>query len=87
MSLLAGEPDIRRPIAFDFTTEEDCGSSKNYSHPKYDPDNRSDRVIILEDLDGDGQFDRRKTFWEWSGRYVTAIAFGHGGIWLGNTRN
>ena len=84
VSLFAGEPDIRRPIAFDFDDRGRLWIVENYSHPEYDPDNRSDRVIILEDSDGDGQFDRRKTFWE-GGRYVTAIAFGHGGIWLGNT--
>ncbi|MEE2676644.1 MAG: PVC-type heme-binding CxxCH protein [Planctomycetota bacterium] len=84
VTLFAAEPDIRRPIAFDFDDRGRLWIVENYSHPNYDPDNRTDRVVILEDTNQDGRFDKRKIFWD-EGRYVSAIAFGYGGIWLGNT--
>ena len=84
VSLFAAEPDIRRPIAFDFDDRGRLWVVENYSHPKYDPENRTDRVVILEDTNQDGRFDKRTIFWD-EGRYVSAIAFGYGGIWLGNT--
>ena len=84
VTLFAAEPDIRRPIAFDFDDRGRLWVVENYSHPKYDPENRTDRVVILEDTNQDGRFDKRTIFWD-EGRYVSAIAFGYGGIWLGNT--
>jgi hypothetical protein len=37
-----------------------------------------DRVIILEDKDGDGKHDGRKVFWE-GGSYLTSVETGYGG--------
>ena len=84
VTLFAGEPDIRRPIAFDFDDRGRLWVVENYSHPQWEKDNATDRVIILEDTDHDGQFDQRKVFWD-RGRYLTGIAYGHGGVWLANT--
>ncbi|MCH2115430.1 MAG: c-type cytochrome [Pirellulales bacterium] len=84
VTLFAGEPDLRRPIAFDFDDRGRLWVVENYSHPVLDPKSTRDRVVILEDTDHDGQFDRRKVFWD-QGRFLTAIAVGHGGVWLGNT--
>ena len=84
VTLFAGEPDIRRPIAFDFDDRGRLWVVENYSHPHFDPDNKTDRIVILEDTNHDGQFDQRKVFWD-QGRYVTAIAVGYGGVWIGNT--
>ena len=84
VSLFAGEPDLRRPIAFDFDDRGRVWVVENYSHPKWKEDGNSDRVIILEDTNHDGEFDKRTVFWD-KGRYLTGIAIGHGGIWLANT--
>ncbi|MBC8356853.1 MAG: c-type cytochrome [Planctomycetes bacterium] len=84
VTLFAGEPDVRRPIAFDFDDRGRLWVVENYSHPKWKADNATDRIIILEDTDHDGQFDKRKIFWD-KGRYLTGIAFGHGGVWIANT--
>ena len=84
VTLFAGEPAIRRPIAFDLDDRGRLWVVENYSHPKWKEDNATDRVIILEDEDNDGELDKRTVFWD-KGRYLTAIAWGHGGIWLGNT--
>lgn len=84
VTLFAGEPDIRRPIAFDFDDRGRLWVVENYSHPNWKPGKGVDRIVILEDVDADGRFDRRKIFWD-QGRYLTAIAVGHGGVWIGNT--
>jgi len=84
VTLFAGEPDLRRPIAFDFDDRGRLWVVENYAHPVWDKDNQSDRVLIFEDTDNDGTFDKRKVFWD-RGRYLSAIAVGHGGVWLGNT--
>ncbi|MGI9430263.1 MAG: PVC-type heme-binding CxxCH protein, partial [Bythopirellula sp.] len=84
VTLFAAEPAIRRPIAFDFDDRGRLWVVENYSHPNWQEESATDRVIILEDTDHDGEFDRRKVFWD-QGRYLTGIALGHGGVWLANT--
>jgi len=84
VTLFAGEPDIRRPIAFDFDDRGRLWVVENYSHPTWTKDNATDRIVILEDTDNDGKFDKRKLFYD-TGRYLTGIALGHGGVWIANT--
>lgn len=88
VTLFAGEPDIRRPIAFDFDDRGRLWVVENYSHPysgKKNAKNKNpDRIVILEDTDNDGRFDKRKFFYS-GGRYFSAIAYGHGGVWVGNS--
>jgi putative membrane-bound dehydrogenase-like protein len=84
VTLFAGEPDLRRPIAFDFDDRGRLWVAENYSHPHWRQECTSDRILILEDVDHDGSFDRRKVFWD-RGRYLTGMAVGHGGVWIGNT--
>ena len=84
VTLFAGEPDVLRPIAFDFDDRGRLWVIENYSHPHWRADGASDRIVILEDSDHDGRFDKRKVFWD-KGRYLTGLAVGHGGVWIGNT--
>ena len=84
VTLFAGEPDLRRPIAFDFDDRGRIWVIENYSHPVWKKDGVTDRILILEDTDNDGRFDKRKVFWD-KGRYLTGMAVGHGGVWIGNT--
>ena len=84
VTLFAGEPDLRRPIAFDFDDRGRIWVVENYSHPVWKKDGATDRILILEDTDNDGQFDKRKVFWD-KGRYLTGMAVGHGGVWIGNS--
>lgn len=81
VTLFAGEPDIRRPLAFDFDDRGRLWVVENYAHPDWNPERRVDRVVILEDGDRDGRFDKRSVFWD-EGRFLTGIAYGHGGIYL-----
>lgn len=84
VTLFAGEPDLRRPIAFDFDDRGRLWVAENYSHPEFNPGTGPDRILILEDVDHDGRFDRRKVFWS-GGRYLSGLALGHGGVWVANT--
>ncbi|HEX5443398.1 MAG TPA: PVC-type heme-binding CxxCH protein, partial [Pirellulales bacterium] len=45
-----------------------------------------DRVLILDDRDGDGRFDERKVFLD-NGQNLSGIELGFGGVWLCSTPN
>ncbi|MEX2142458.1 MAG: PVC-type heme-binding CxxCH protein, partial [Pirellulales bacterium] len=51
-----------------------------YSYPDFKEKNR-DRVVILEDTDGDGRHDKRTIFWD-KGNSLAGIEYGYGGIWV-----
>ncbi len=85
VTLFAGEPDVRQPIAFDFDDRGRIFVAENYTYNKegnVDSDHR-DRIIILEDIDGDGQHDIRKVFWD-QGNMLTGLIWGFGGLWVLN---
>ena len=42
--------------------------------------NLRDRILIFEDTNQDGRFDKRTVFWDQAQR-LTSIAVGHGGVW------
>jgi putative membrane-bound dehydrogenase-like protein len=78
----AAEPMIHQPIAFTIDERGRLWVVENYSYPDWAPYGR-DRVVILEDTDGDGQADSRKVFFEGL-NFGSAIAVGHGGAWIGS---
>ncbi|MDR3635254.1 MAG: c-type cytochrome [Isosphaeraceae bacterium] len=87
VTLFAGEPDVRQPIAFTVDRRGRLWVVENFSYPEWlQPPKEKDRVVIFEDTDGDGHFDRRKVFWD-QGNTVTGIALGFGGVWLCATPN
>jgi len=79
-TLFAGEPDVFQPIAFTFDDRGRLWVVENFSYPKREHDG-GDRVVIFEDTDNDGQFDKRKVFWD-EGSWVFGIEVGFGGVWL-----
>jgi putative membrane-bound dehydrogenase-like protein len=79
-TLFAGEPDIVQPIAFTFDDRGRLWVVECHTYPNWDGD-RNDRVIILEDTDGDGKHDKRTVFWD-QGKNLSGIEYGFGGIWL-----
>ncbi|WP_406700497.1 PVC-type heme-binding CxxCH protein [Singulisphaera sp. Ch08] len=86
-TLFAGEPDVHQPIAFTIDPKGRLWVVECYSYPIWlGGPQKKDRVIILEDTDGDGQADQRKVFYE-GGTSLTGIALGFGGVWLCATPN
>lgn len=84
VSLFAAEPDINQPIALATDDRGRLWVVENYTYAdratNYD-DGLRDRVVILEDADGDGRFDKRTVFWD-QGRRLTSVEIGHGGVWV-----
>jgi putative membrane-bound dehydrogenase-like protein len=80
VTLFAGEPDIKQPIAFciDDRGRLWVAEANNYPDKKA---GKKDRIIILEDTDGDGRYDKRIVFYD-KLEYVSGIEVGFGGVWV-----
>jgi hypothetical protein len=63
VTLFAGEPDIKQPIGFciDDRGRLWVAEANNYPDKKA---GKKDRIIILEDTDGDGRHDKRIVFYD-----------------------
>ena len=87
VTLFASEPDVRQPIAFTIDPRGRLWVVENFSYPNWrtKPEGK-DRIVIFEDVDGDGRFDVRKVFWE-KGANLTGLALGFGGVWACETPN
>ncbi|MFO0801161.1 MAG: PVC-type heme-binding CxxCH protein [Gemmataceae bacterium] len=86
-TLFAGEPDVVQPIAMTFDTRGRLWVVECLSYPKWRADGKgSDRVVILEDTDGDGVHDKRTVFLD-NGPNLSGIEVGHGGVWLCSVPN
>jgi putative membrane-bound dehydrogenase-like protein len=83
--LVAAEPDLVQPIAFTWDTRGRLWVAECYSYPTWKPEGR-DRILIFEDLDGDGAFDARKVFWD-KGNFLTGFEIGFGGVWVASAPN
>ena len=63
--LIAAEPDVHQPVAFAIDERGRLWIAEAFSYPTKQPAGQGkDRVIILEDRDGDGAFETRKVFVE-----------------------
>ncbi|MCE9530809.1 MAG: c-type cytochrome [Planctomycetes bacterium] len=81
-TLFAGEPDVLQPIAMTFDDRGRLWVVECLSSPKWtDKPEGSDRVLMFEDTDGDGKFDKRHVIFD-KGANLTSIELGFGGIWL-----
>jgi putative membrane-bound dehydrogenase-like protein len=86
-TLFAGEPDVVQPIAFTFDDRGRLWVVECNSYPAWTKNTEgNDRVLIFEDKDGDGHFDKCTVFWD-KGANLTGIEYGFGGIWLCSTPN
>src|SRR5437879_10242895 len=83
VSLFAGEPDVCQPIAMCLDDRGRLWVAEAYSYPvrRADKDAR-DRIVIFEDTDGDGKFDKRTVFMEGL-NMVSGLEVGFGGVWIG----
>ncbi len=83
LHLAAAEPDVRQPIAF---CDDDRGRlwvAEGFTYPKRREEGQGlDRVLCLEDTDGDHVFDRRTVVLE-NLNLVSGLEWGFGGLWIG----
>ncbi len=84
VTLFAAEPAVRQPINMEFDDRGRLWVAENYSYSggPYETSLR-DRIVILEDTDGDGQHDSRRVFWD-KGFMLTSLTWGFGGVWILN---
>ncbi|WDQ16482.1 PVC-type heme-binding CxxCH protein [Rhodopirellula sp. P2] len=84
VTLFASEPEINQPIALATDDRGRLWVAENYTYSdratNFD-DSMRDRIVILEDVDGDGSFDQRTVFWD-QGRRLTSVEIGYGGVWV-----
>src|SRR5689334_6965874 len=83
-TLFAGEPDVVQPISFTFDDRGRLWVVEGLSYPYWQPQisgGKKDRIVILEDIDGDGRFDKRTVFWE-GGPAVSSVELGFGGVYV-----
>lgn len=82
-TLFAGEPDVQQPIGIATDERGRLWVAENYTYAdqatNFDETKR-DRIVILEDSDGDGKSDRRTVFWD-QARKLTSVEVGYGGVW------
>jgi putative membrane-bound dehydrogenase-like protein len=83
VTLAAAEPDVMRPIAFALDDRGRLWVAEAHTYPTRAPDGHGkDRILILEDTNGDGRLDSRKVFTEGL-NLVSGIEVGFGGVWVG----
>lgn len=85
LTAFAAEPDVQNPIAITTDERGRVWVAENYTWAGADAGNFDvnlrDRVVILEDTDGDGKHDQRTVFYDQASR-LTSIEIGFGGVWL-----
>ncbi|MFM8274982.1 MAG: PVC-type heme-binding CxxCH protein, partial [Gemmata sp.] len=94
VSVFAGEPDLHQPIAFTIDHRGRLWVVEAFTYPRRHPEKgpvvpakpgqprEGDRILILEDTDGDGTFDKKTVFFEGL-NLVSGIEVGFGGVWVG----
>lgn len=92
VKLFAGEPDVHQPIAMCIDHRGRLWVVEAYTYPRRHPHPgpvlpdaekaKGDKIVIFEDADGDGKFDKRTVFMEGL-NLVSGIELGFGGVWVG----
>ena len=100
VKLFAGEPQLVNPVAFSIDERGRVWCVECFEYPNKTPKGKAprDRIVILEDTDGDGACDKRTVFCEGKDFPVSAerkkaglgafdlctgLEVGHGGVWVG----
>jgi putative membrane-bound dehydrogenase-like protein len=82
-TVFAAEPDVQQPIAMALDDRGRLWIAEAYEYPIRAPEGQGrDRILIFEDSDGDGRFDKRKVFYEGL-NLVSGLEVGFGGVWVG----
>jgi len=80
VDLIAAEPDVVQPISFCLDERGRIFVLEALNYGQWQATGK-DRVVILEDKDGDGRAETRKVFYE-GFNYATGIEVGFGGVWV-----
>lgn len=83
----AAEPHVVQPFAFCFDSRGRVWVCENLNYETRRSDTFDEgpkgRIIILEDTDGDGHFDKKKVFAD-KLFFPTGLQVGFGGVWVGS---
>jgi putative membrane-bound dehydrogenase-like protein len=81
--VFAAEPHVQQPIAMAWDARGRLWIAECYTYAE-NPDRWNttlrDRILIFEDADKDGRFDKRTVFWD-EGVRLTSIEIGYGGVY------
>lgn len=83
VSVFASEPNVNQPIALATDERGRLWVAECYTYAERETNYETklnDRIVILEDSDGDGRFDKRTVFWDKASK-LTSIEIGFGGVW------
>jgi putative membrane-bound dehydrogenase-like protein len=86
VTLFAGEPDVQQPIAMTLDDRGRLWVAECYTYagggtPNVWDVKHRDRILVFEDTDNDGRFDKRTVFWD-QGQNLSSLAIGFGGVWV-----
>ena len=83
VTLVAAEPRVVQPIAMCFDERGRLWVVEGMSYPRKRGEGKGrDRILILEDVNGDGTYAKGTVFLEGLD-LVSGIEVGHGGVWIG----
>lgn len=85
VTLFAGEPDVRQPVAMQIDDRGRVWVAEAYSYKEWEMKG-DDRIVILEDSDNDGRFDSRTIFYD-KATHLSGMAIGFGGVWICDSPN
>jgi len=84
VNVFAAEPDVQNPIDLAWDARGRLWIAENYTYAersqRFDLSLR-DRVVVFEDTDHDGTFEKRTEFTN-NVQMLTSVEVGHGGVWL-----
>ena len=81
--LFASEPDISQPIAFCLDERGRLWLAEGHQYPvRAEGDKGNDKILILEDTNGDHQFDKKTVFMD-DLNLISGLEVGFGGVWVG----
>ncbi len=84
VSVFAAEPHVSQPIAMTFDPRGRLWVAENYTYAEAGVNfatNLNDRVLVFEDADHDGRFDKRTVFWD-QAKILTSVEVGLGGVFV-----
>jgi putative membrane-bound dehydrogenase-like protein len=83
VELFSHEPQVTQPISLTFDERGRLWIAENHTYAEREVNfaaDQRDRIVILEDADGDGRCDKRTVFWD-QAQKLTSVEVGFGGVW------